>query len=176
MIETERLILRHWQDEDLENFSALNANPIVMEYMPKLLDRAESDAMATRIRNNLKTNDYGLWAVQIKNGEPFIGFIGLSKPNFESHFTPAIEIGWRLASKHWGQGYATEGAHAVRDFAFNSLKLDELVSFTTTANIPSRRVMEKIGMSYNPDDDFGHPNLDTNHPQHPHVLYRLQKP
>ena len=104
-----------------------------------------------------------------------IGFLGLIPPSFEAHFTPAIEIGWRLASLHWNKGYATEGARAVLDYAFKQLKLDEIVSFTVPHNLASRRVMEKIGMHHNPNDDFDHPKLDQNSPLKRHVLYRIAK-
>lgn len=174
-LSTSRLLLRPWHDEDLPPFAALNADPRVMQFMPKLLTRAESDEMAAGIRRNFDRQKFGLWAVEVIGGEPFIGFVGLAIPRFEAHFTPCVEIGWRLAAAHWGRGYATEAAQATRDFAFSQLRLEEIVSFTTVANARSRRVMERLGMTHDPADDFDHPSLPAGHPIQRHVLYRLAK-
>jgi ribosomal-protein-alanine N-acetyltransferase len=115
---------------------------------------------------------FGWWALEIPGGAPFIGFVGLSIPRFNAHFTPCVEIGWRLAHAAWGKGYATEAARAALAHGFDVLKLEEIVSFTTTANLRSRNVMEKIGMRRDPADDFDHPSIAAGHPQRPHVLYR----
>lgn len=175
-LETERLLLRAWRDDDREPFAALNADPRVMEYMPGCLSRQESDALADRIAAHLRQNGFGLFATELRDARKFIGFIGLSVPSFQAHFTPCVEIGWRLAAEYWNNGLATEGARAAVRYAFNTLHLDELVSFTVPANAPSRRVMEKIGMTHNPEDDFDHPNLPAGHPLRRHVLYRLARP
>jgi ribosomal-protein-alanine N-acetyltransferase len=174
-LRTSRLLLRDWKDEDLPAFAALNADPQVMEYFPKVLDRAESDAMAGRIRGGLEQSGFGLWAVELRGGASFIGFVGLSVPSFEAHFTPCVEIGWRLARAHWGCGYATEAARAVLEFGFGPLEMDEIVSFTTVANHRSRSVMEKIGMTRNESDDFESPSLPEGHPLRRHVLYRIKR-
>jgi RimJ/RimL family protein N-acetyltransferase len=166
-IETARLLLRRWGDEDRAPFAALNADPVVMEHMPSVLTRAESDAMYERIA---KTD---LFAAVTKHDRAFIGFIGLSRPRFEAHFTPCTEIGWRLARSAWGHGYATEGARAALAYGFDTLGLDEIVSFTAPANVRSLRVMEKVGMTRSPQDDFDHPSLPEGHPLRRHVLYRL---
>ncbi len=147
-----------------------------MEFFPKALSREESDAVANRIEAHFQQHGYGLWAVEIPGVTHFAGFIGLAIPRFEAHFTPCIEIGWRLAAETWNRGYATEGARAVLDFAFLHLGADEIVSFTVPANVRSRRVMEKIGMTHNPADDFDHPALPEGHSLRRHVLYRLKKP
>jgi RimJ/RimL family protein N-acetyltransferase len=173
---TKRLRLRLWRDEDLPAFAALNSDPHVMRYMPKLLDRAESDAMAERIRENVARNGFGLWAVEVIGIADFIGFTGLSVPRFEAHFTPCVEIAWRLAFDYWGHGYATEAAFAARDYGFSQLGLREIVSFTVTANQRSRNVMERIGMTHSSADDFDHPLLSEGHPCRHHVLYRLARP
>ena len=170
-----RLILRRWRPEDREPFAILNADPAVMEYMPARLARAESDALADRIEAHFVRHGFGLWAVEIPHVAPFIGYVGLSVPSFQAHFTPCVEIGWRLAWDHWGKGYATEGARAVLAFGFDELKLEEIVSFTTAGNMRSRRVMERIGMSHSPPDDFDHPRLPEGHPLRRHVLYRIRK-
>ena len=172
---TPRLLLRPWRDADLAPFAALNADPRVMEFFPKLLARAESDAMVERLRAHFDRHGFGLWAVEVAGGAPFIGFVGLAVPRFEAHFTPCVEIGWRLAAEHWGRGYATEAAGAALDFAFGRLGLDEAVSFTTAANRRSRAVMERLGMTHAPADDFEHPSLPEGHALRPHVLYRLTR-
>lgn len=173
-LRTPRLVLRQWRDADLEPFAALNADPEVMRHFPSALTRAESDALALGARAHVSTCGWGLWAVEVRGDAPFIGFIGLAQPRFDAHFTPAVEVGWRLACEHWGSGYATEGARAAVSFAFEDLELDEIVSFTTAANDRSRRVMERLGMTHDPADDFDHPRLAPGHPQRRHVLYRLR--
>jgi RimJ/RimL family protein N-acetyltransferase len=173
---TKRLRLRLWRDEDLPAFAALNSDPRVMRFMPKLLDRAESDAMAKHIKENFGRRGFGLWAVEVIGISDFIGFTGLSVPRFEAHFTPCVEIGWRLAYDHWGHGYATEAACAARDYGFSQLRLTEIVSFTVPNNRRSRKVMERIGMTHSSEDDFQHPLLPQGHPLRHHVLYRLFRP
>ncbi|MCI0360930.1 MAG: GNAT family N-acetyltransferase [Planctomycetaceae bacterium] len=175
-LRTSRLLLRWWRSDDRAAFARLNADPRVMEFFPKALSREESDAVANRIEAHFQQHGYGLWAVEIPGVTHFAGFIGLAIPRFEAHFTPCIEIGWRLAAETWNRGYATEGARAVLDFAFLHLGADEIVSFTVPANVRSRRVMEKIGMTHNPADDFDHPALPEGHSLRRHVLYRLKKP
>ena len=173
MIETERLILRRWKEEDLEPFAVLNANSKVCEFLPKTLTKKESDDLAAKIKTHFDKHGFGLFAIERKDSGAFIGFAGISVPGFEAHFMPAVEIGWRLDFPHWGKGFATESAKAVRDYAFDTLNLKELVSFTTVENKASRRVMEKIGMTHNQADDFDHPALPEGHALKPHVLYRL---
>jgi RimJ/RimL family protein N-acetyltransferase len=174
-IRTERLLLRRWRPADLEPFAALNADPRVLEYLPTPLSRMDSDAFAARIQAHFEKHGYGLWAVEVPGVTPFAGFVGLSPPRFEAHFTPAIEIGWRLAVEQWGRGYATEGAEAALAFGFDVLRLEEIVSITVPANVRSRRVMEKIGMTRAPEDDFDHPLVPEGHPLRRHVLYRIAR-
>lgn len=175
-LRTARLRLRRWIPTDLAPFAALNAHPRVMEYFPAALSPEESDTLASRIEAHFEQHSFGLWAVEIPNVIPFAGFIGLSVPRFEAHFTPCVEIGWRLAAEHWGFGYAHEGARAVLEFGFEALGLDEVVSFTAAGNLRSRRVMEKIGMLHDPADDFDHPDLADGHRLRRHVLYRMARP
>jgi RimJ/RimL family protein N-acetyltransferase len=175
LIETPRLLLRHWTDEDLSAFAAMNADPRVMEYLPKILDRTESDAFAARIRQLLDRRGYGLWAIEITGVARFAGFVGLHVPNFQAHFTPCVEIGWRLAYEHWGKGYATEAAKASAKYAFNDLQLDQIVSFTVPDNLRSRRVMERLNMTHSDAEDFDHPKLPEGHRLRRHVLYRLTR-
>jgi RimJ/RimL family protein N-acetyltransferase len=167
-------VLRDWRDEDLAPFAALNANPQVMEHLPSVLLRVESDALAARIRAELAERGFGLWALEVPGAAPFVGFTGLSVPRFSAHITPFVEIGWRIAREHWGRGYATEAARASLSFGFERLALAEIVAFTAAGNTRSRRVMEKLGMTYDPADDFDHPGLAPGHPLRRHVLYRIR--
>jgi RimJ/RimL family protein N-acetyltransferase len=172
-LRTERLRLRQWLASDREAFARLNADARVMEYLPAVLSKEESDAFAVRIEAHIDQHGWGLWAVEIPSLTSFAGFIGLSTPRFDAHFTPCTEIGWRLASDFWGSGYATEGALAALAFGFRTLRLDEIVSFTVPGNLPSRRVMERIGMAHDPGDDFEHPAFPAGHRLRRHVLYRM---
>jgi RimJ/RimL family protein N-acetyltransferase len=174
-IRTERLLLRRWRESDLEPFAEMNADPIVMEYFPTSLTRLASDALVARFRDQFDRLGYSLWAVEVLGKAPFIGYVGLSVPRFVAHFTPCVEVGWRLAHAHWGRGYATESARAVLDFAFDVVGLHEIVSFTVPANERSRAVMERLGMVRDPADDFDHPLLPESHPLRRHVLYRLTR-
>ena len=145
-----------------------------MEFFPALLSQEESDAMVDRIETHFAEHGFGLWAAEIRDSDSFIGYIGLAVPRFEAAFMPCIEIGWRLAAQYWGRGLATEGARAVAEHGFHLLGLTELVSFTTADNLRSRRVMEKLGMTRDPGEDFDHPSLPEGHPLRRHVLYRLE--
>jgi RimJ/RimL family protein N-acetyltransferase len=174
-IRTARLRIRNWRDEDLEPHVAMNADPRVMEFFPSIVSREESLVLFERARARIAGHGYGLWPVEVVGGAPFIGWVALLEPKFSAHFTPAVEIGWRLAADHWGRGYATEAARALLAFGFQQLALGEIVSFTTVANVRSQRVMEKIGMRRVPEDDFLHPLLAEGHPLRPHVLYRLSR-
>lgn len=175
MLETERLILRLWREEDKEPFARMNANSDVMRYFPKTLSRAESDAAVERYKSHEEKYGYCFWAVEEKQSGDFVGFVGISNSPFEAHFTPCVEIGWRLAPEYWGKGYATEAAHASLKYGFDEVGLDEIVSFTTHNNLPSMAVMERIGMVRKEADDFNHPNLDASHPLCPHVFYRIRR-
>ncbi len=149
-IRTERLLLRRWREEDREPFARMNRDPAVMEFFPALLTPAESNEMIDRIEMRMGESGFGLWAVEETGSDQFIGFMGLSVPNFEAPFRPCVEIGWRLASEWWGRGLATEGARAVVAHAFGVLALREIVSFTSAGNLRSCRVMEKLGMTRDP--------------------------
>lgn len=168
MIETARLVLRDWREEDIPTFAAMCADPDVMRHFPRLLSYDEAATMARRIRAGLDRDGFGLWAVEVKGGAPFIGFVGLSKPEFRDD----IEIGWRLAPTAWGHGYATEAATSALAFGFVQLALPEIVSFTVPANLPSQRVMERIGMTRDPEADFDHPNVPEGSPLRRHWLWR----
>ncbi len=175
VLTTERLLLRRWNPSDREPFARLNADPRVMEFMPSLLSRAQSDALILQMEANFDLRGFGLCAVELRADGSFIGFVGLDVPRFEAAFTPCVEIGWRLSADHWGCGYATEGARAMLSHGFETLKLEALVSFTVPANLRSRRVMEKIGMTHDPTEDFDHPRLAPGNPLRRHVLYRYKR-
>jgi RimJ/RimL family protein N-acetyltransferase len=171
---TPRLKLRRWREDDLEAFAALNADSAVMEHFPGTLTRRESEALVETIEDGFEADGFGLWAVEVRETGEFVGFTGLDVPEFEADFMPAVEVGWRLARSAWGHGYATEAARAAVSFGFEEVGLGEIVSFTTPANRRSRAVMERLGMSHDPGDDFDHPGLPVGHPLKRHVLYRVR--
>jgi RimJ/RimL family protein N-acetyltransferase len=171
-----RLMLRRWRQTDRAPFAVMNADPVVMEYYPSTLTVAESDAMVDRIEATFMAEGLGLWAVEVPGIAAFIGYVGLWPTRFEAAFTPAIEVGWRLASGYWDSGYATEGARMVVADGFQRLGFAEIVSFTAAINSRSRRVMEKLGMTHDPQDDFDHPNVEEGDRLRRHVLYRLNAP
>lgn len=173
MLTTPRLRLRLWRDEDLEPFAALNADPRVRQFFPSIQTHQESAQSVQIIRNHFEQRGFGLWAVDVTGGAPFIGFIGLAVPSFEAPFTPCVELGYRLAFEHWGRGYATEGSRAALAFGFSTVGLSEIVAMAAAGNERSRRVMERLGMRRNAADDFDHPNIAAGHPLRRHVLYRL---
>lgn len=174
MLETPRLLLRPWQERDREPFHRMTADARVMEFFAGLLSRAEGDATIDRIQAHFAQHGFGFFAAERRDTGEFIGFAGMAHVPFEAHFTPCVEIGWRLAAAYWNQGFATEGARACLRYAFEELALAEVVAFTVPANRRSRRVMEKLGMARDPADDFDHPHLPDGHPLRRHVLYRVR--
>lgn len=177
MIETrsERLLLRSWRDDDLAFLQALNADAEVMRHFPACLDQQQSAQMLVRIRAHFAEHGYGFWALERRDSGELIGVTGLAQVGFAAPFTPAVEIGWRLARAHWRQGYAREAARTVLAVAFQHLALDEVVSFTVPANLPSQAVMRAIGMERDMSADFLHPKVADGHPLQPHVLYRIRR-
>jgi RimJ/RimL family protein N-acetyltransferase len=173
---TARLLMREWRAADREPYAALNADPDVMRHFPSTLTARQSGEMIDRMTAAWSDRGFGLWAVERVDTADLIGFVGLSMPVWEASFTPCVEVGWRLAKQHWGHGFAPEAATAALEWGFDNVDLpgDEIVSFTTTANVGSRRVMEKIGMVRDVDGDFDHPLLPT-WPQRRHVLYRIDR-
>jgi len=172
-ISTSRLLLRGWRDADRAPFTAMNADPAVMEHFPAVLDGAASDALVDRFLEHWAAHGFGIWAAERRSDAQFIGYAGLYMPSFEAHFTPAVEVGWRLAHEAWGHGYATEAGEAALRFGFEQARLGEIVSFTVPANERSWRVMERIGMRRDPAGDFDHPRISPGHRLRRHVLYRL---
>ena len=173
-VETERLRLRHWRASDRKPFAELNSDPRVMEFLPSVIKRSESDAMADRCQALIEDRGWGFWATERKDTREFIGFVGLHVPSAPLPFQPCVEIGWRLAHDQWGFGYATEAATKVLSFAFDVLHFPEIVSFTSVRNSRSRAIMEHLRMIES--TPFEHPSLPEGHPLRPHVLYRIQHP
>lgn len=172
--DTEHLRLRQWCAADREPFAALNADPKVMQFFPALLTRAESDAMADRCQALIGERGWGFWAVETRTTSEFIGFVGLHVPASELPFSPCVEVGWRLAAKHWGKGFATEAARGALHVGFARLGLLEIVSFTAVGNIRSRAVMGRLGM-LETKETFEHPNIPIGHVLRRHCLYRLSR-
>jgi RimJ/RimL family protein N-acetyltransferase len=169
----DRVRLRRWRDEDRQAFAFMNSDARVMAFFRSPLSRVESDAMVDRIQKHFCEHGFGLWAIEIPGGAPFIGFAGLSWARFSAPFTPCVEVGWRLAFEHWGHGYATEAARLALGHGFGTLTLSEIVSFTSATNQRSRAVMERLGMRRDPAEDFDYPSFPEGHPLQRHVLYRL---
>jgi RimJ/RimL family protein N-acetyltransferase len=173
-IETKRLKLRQWVHGDYQIFAELNADPTVMEYYPSTLTESESNSLAQKIETLLSKRGWGLWAVALKSTNQFIGFVGLHKPELELPFTPCVEIGWRLSKEYWGNGYATEAAQAALKFAFETLCLNEVVSFASLLNKRSLAVMQRLNM-IDTQQNFEHPSVPVGSQLREHVLYKITK-
>lgn len=172
---TERLVLRPWRDADLDPYCALCADAEVMRYFPWTMDREESEASMARFRAHFAEYGWGPWVVEIPGKTDFAGVIGLSQVRSETHFTPAVEVAWRLFTEFQGRGYATEAARECVRFGFERAGLEEIVAMCVPDNRASRRIMEKLGMSRDPADDFNHPAVPADHPMRRCVLYRLSR-
>ena len=170
---TDRLQLRQWQPQDREAFAAMTADPEVMRYFPAPLTRAQSDAMADRCEALMAERGWGVWAVERLDNQQFIGIVGLHVPQADLPFSPCVEIMWRLARDAWHQGFASEAAEAALAVGFEALQLAEIVAFTTTSNLPSQALMQRLRMTRDSAGDFDHPALAADHPLRAHVLYRL---
>jgi len=166
----EQINLRQWLDSDLEPYAEMNADPEVMRYFPSLLSREQSADSLQRQRGLIEQRGWGLWALDVDGA--FAGFVGLAIPGFEAPFMPCVEVGWRLRRKYWGKGLAYRGALQALDYGFRILKLPEIVSFTATTNVPSRRLMERLGFVHDATSDFDHPSISEGHELRRHVLYR----
>ena len=172
-LSSDRIRLRQWREEDREVFAAMNSDARVMEFFRGHLSRVQSDAMVDHIQKHFSEHGFGLWAIEVPGVARFIGFAGLEVPGFTAHFTPCVEVGWRLAFEYWGYGYATEAARLALGYGFGTVGLPEVISFTSATNQRSRAVMERLGMRRDPADDFDYPKLPEGHPLRRHVLYRL---
>jgi RimJ/RimL family protein N-acetyltransferase len=173
-LQTARLLLRPWRDDDIDAFATMSADPAVMEFLRPLPDRAAAVAWAAQARDHWDRHGFGQWVVEIPGEAPFVGVVGLARVPYAAHFTPAVEVAWRLVRAWWGRGYATEAAREALEFGFGRLGLDGIVAVTVPRNWRSRRVMERLGMTRAADDDFDHPNLPPG-PLRRHVLYRARR-
>ena len=171
-LETERLILRQWVESDYSLFALMNSDPEVMKFYPSILTGTESNTFAKKVKALIEKRGWGFWAVELKRKKLFVGFVGLHKPEVELPFNPCVEIGWRVSKEQWGNGYATEAALAALTFAFETLSLNEVVSFTTLENIRSQAVMERLNM-VNTGKNFEHPSIEIGNPLREHVLYKI---
>lgn len=174
-ITTERLLLRPWSESDVAPFAQMNTDPEVVEYLPSPISESESRQFVRRIQDHFAEHGYGLYVLEKREDGSFLGYTGLNWAAFESHFTPALEVGWRLVRDAWGQGFATEAARACMAGIFLETDISEIVSFTVPANTRSAAVMQRLGMTRDPADDFIHPRLGPDHPLGPHILYRLDR-
>lgn len=174
-LETKRLRLRCWQDSDRSAFAEMSSDPDVMKYLGGVWNRETSDTFINHANQHFAQYGYGMCALELKETGRFIGFTGLKNVPFKTHFTPAIEIGWRLSKNYWNNGYATEAAQKILEYAFDSLKLEEIVSYATPANNPSIKVMEKLRMRCNENGQFKHPWMPIEAPFSEMVLYRLKR-
>ena len=172
-LESQRLILRPWQESDRSPFYQLNADPVVMRYFPKSLSRMESDQLLDKFQALIEQQGWGFWAVELKAEQCLIGMTGLHHQPDQFHFSPCTEMGWRFAKDFWGHGYATEAAQLALKFAFQTLKLNEVVAFTASINHPSQAVMQRLGMHY--QHEFLHPALSADSILQKHVLYAIQQ-
>lgn len=177
MIETERLCLRTWRNEDLLPFAKMNADPRVRKFYPSLLNREESDAAVARYRRMHELDGFCFFVAELRETSSFVGFIGMQRMSFQlpAVSLPVVEIGWRLTPEVWGKGLATEGARAVLRFAFAQIQLTEIVAIAVPINLQSRRVMEKLGMTHDAQNDFDNPKVPDGHPFQRHVLYRIDR-
>ena len=176
MIVTERLILRRWLDADRAPFAAMGADPMVMQHFPALMNRSESDALIDRLEAHFANRGYGIWAMQRRADDVFLGFTGLMDVNFASPIDKDIEIGWRLATHAWGHGYADEAARASLDWAWANLPVPRIVAMTIAANTKSWGLMARLRMNRRRDLDFDHPRLADSDPMQAHIVYAIQRP
>jgi ribosomal-protein-alanine N-acetyltransferase len=174
-LDSSRLTLRSWEDRDRAPFAALSADAVVMQYLTPLPTLDASNAWIDRQRAQFAQHGFGYWAVELRESGELIGAVGLSRPSYQAHFTPAVGVGWRLARPFWGYGYASEAARAALRVGFEKLGLDQIVAITIPANLRSQQVMQRLGMTYSSADDFDHPRLAEGHPARRCVLYRLSR-
>lgn len=172
-LKTPRLLLRAWRSEDEAPYAELNADPEVMRFLLGPQAREQSDAQIKSFREHVEREGFGRWAVEVPGVAPFVGMVGLAVVPYSAHFTPAVEVAWRLARAHWGKGYASEAARAALDFGFEKAGLKEIVALTVPANLRSQAVMQRLGMTRDPVDDFDHPKVPAGHELQRHVLYRM---
>ena len=175
-IETERLILREWEESDLKDFARMNGDPMVMQYLPRLLDEKASKRHIKEFQKHFKKYGYGLYVLELKDTGEFVGFTGLKNLEIDVPFAPAVELAWRIDYEYWGKGYGSEAAKAVMEYAFNDLGMKELIAFTVYDNERTIHLMDKLGFEYQEGKDFDYPALKKGHPLGRFVLYKAKKP
>ena len=175
MIETARLILRPWRDEDREAFAAINGDPRVSDWLGGPISREQSDATLERIGAQIAADGFGFFAAERKADRRLVGMIGLRR-QMDAPPAPCLELGWRLAPDAQGAGLATEGAQAALDWGFAHQDADEILAWTARSNVASQAVMRRIGMAPDPARDFDHPTLALDHPLRRHVVFVARRP
>jgi RimJ/RimL family protein N-acetyltransferase len=175
-LHTRRCVLRQWKASDLAPWAEMNADPEVRRYFSSVATEEQARGEAERCRDLIVQRGWGMWALEVPGVLPFAGFVGLALPHYDAPWVPAVEVGWRLPRVAWGQGLATEAAQAALDFGFARLGLAQIVAITVPTNLPSRRVMERLGMVRDEAGDFDHPRIEAGHPLRRHVLYRKPRP
>lgn len=175
IIETERLMLRTWHIDDAQKYYEINQDKKVIEFLAGPMMMEEVQTFIVGANEHQVQYGYSLWATVEKESNQLMGFIGLNKPKWQTHFAPAPEIAWRLGSQYWGKGYASEGAKAALQYGFNQCDLNEIVSFTVPMNKRSIHVMKRIGMKRDESGDFHHTKLPSDHPLSWHILYRIAR-
>ena len=174
-LESNRLIIREWENKDLKPHFLMNSNPKVMEFFPSILNKKESDQLAKKFIEAFEKSKLGIWPVILKKTNTFIGFAGLLNASFKAFFTPAVELGFRFFQEYWGKGFAIEASILCLEYGFNTMNLNEIVSFTSIRNQRSISLMRRLGMKTDPKENFFHPKLPKGHPLSEHVLYRLSQ-
>lgn len=172
---TNRLRLRRWRQMYLGPMAAINADPLVMEHMPATMTEEETAEWIAKVEAGFEEHGFGMWAVEYAVSGQLVGFAGLQPVGFEAHFTPAVEVAWRLASEHGGKGFATEAARAAIRYGFTEGGLSEIVGITVAVNTRCTNVMHRIGMTNDPRDDFDHPDFPEDSALRRHVLYRMTR-
>ena len=179
-LETERLVLREWRETDKALYAEVIGDPIVRRFFPSIGTPADAASGIDRAIHRLADLGFSFLALERKLDGRFLGMLGMAPFSDVVRFAipgaPKVEIGWQLGKEFWGNGYAPEGARAMLDFAWSNLALPEVVAITYEGNLPSQRVMEKIGMQRDPHGDFLHPDIPDGHLLRPHVLYRISNP
>lgn len=176
ILDTPRLLLRAWKPADFDDFVQMNQSPEVMRFFPDTLTPIQSVESVRRLSEELDSQEWGMWAIECKRTHQFVGMVGLQQRSIDDGILdiPFVEIAWRLPQKFWGQGLAPEAANVVLAYAFTQLKLETIYSLTALSNLPSQRVMQKIGM-HNTEKNFQHPKLEADSPLSWHCLYKLTK-
>lgn len=176
IVETERLVLRGWRDEDVAGLTAISRDPRVMEFLGPPMEEGQAREAISRQQDNQARLGYCFWAIERKEDGKMLGFCGLQPGPEATPLARRTEIGWRLAHAHWGKGYAREAARASLDWGFSNLADDEIWAITVLANVRSWGLMERLGMTRRHGLDFDHPNVPEGSPLRRHIVYGIDRP